>query len=153
MHGRTHQSLRHHHRESSKNIIGDASIPLNINKSKDKAINKTLALIIKPLHQPLHLSHLLHAKSLRSTGLHLVIASELVRLRALHMVLSVYLLHFCHWTYTTWVNLRSVESVVSRPVAELLELVRRTWELMLSMPAAPQGDQTMEVESASSCLR
>jgi hypothetical protein len=51
------------------------------------------------------------------------------------------------------VNLRSVESVVSRPVAELFEVVRRTWELMLSMPAAPQGDQMIEVESASSCLR
>jgi hypothetical protein len=42
---------------------------------------------------------------------------------------------------------------VSRPVAELLLDARRTCELMLSMPAAPQGDQTMEVESASSCLR
>jgi hypothetical protein len=49
--------------------------------------------------------------------------------------------------------LRSVESVVRRPVALLLVEVRRTCELMLSMPSAPHGDQTTEVLSASSCLR
>jgi hypothetical protein len=40
---------------------------------------------------------------------------------------------------------------VSRPVALLLVLVRRTCELMLSMPFVPQGAQTTEVLSASSC--
>jgi hypothetical protein len=55
-------------------------------------------------------------------------------------------------TYTTCVNLRSVESVVRRPVA-LLEPERRTCELMLSMPLAPHGDQTTDVLSAWSCLR
>jgi hypothetical protein len=67
--------------------------------------------------------------------------------------LPPYFLHACHCTYTTWANLRSVESVVSRPVAEVLVAVMRTWELILSMPSAPQGDQTTEVLSASSCLR
>lgn len=58
-----------------------------------------------------------------------------------------------HWTYTTWVNLRSVESVVRRPVALELVVVRRTCELMLSMPLVPHGAHTTEVLSASSCLR
>ena len=62
-------------------------------------------------------------------------------------------MHFCHWTYTTWVNLRSVESVVRRPVALELVVVRRTCELMLSMPLVPHGAHTTEVLSASSCLR
>lgn len=123
-------------------------------------INQQKAQLRKQAHHPKDprsiAQHSLHFKSPTSNAFHFVIASALVRLRAAlekPHVSAFYLVHFCHWTYTTWLNLRSVESVVSRPVADELVLVRRTCELMLSMPAAPHGDQMMEVESASSCLR
>lgn len=42
---------------------------------------------------------------------------------------------------------------MSKPVALELVEVRRTWELMLSrLPLLPQGDMTVDVLSASSCL-
>ena len=65
-----------------------------------------------------------------------------------------YWLHFCHCTYTICLNFKSVESVVSKPVALEFVLVRRIWLLMLSrLPLLPQGDMTVDVLSASSCLR
>ena len=70
------------------------------------------------------------------------------------LIRLIYWLHFCHCTYTTCLNFRSVESVVSKPVALEFVLVRRIWLLMLSrLPLLPQGDMTVDVLSASSCLR
>ena len=43
--------------------------------------------------------------------------------------------------------------MVRRLEADEFVLVRRTWELMLSIPSAPHGDQMTDVLSAVSCFR
>jgi hypothetical protein len=65
--------------------------------------------------------------------------------------LIVYL-HAAHWTPTTNVTWPSTESSVSSPVAVLTVLLKRTWESIFRGSAAPQGDQTVDVNGMESVI-